>query len=211
MQYISKKFQSFWDVAFSGTGISTVESVYKSIQLNGLDTVTPEIKENETFYVNNVINPLINIEFCNFIEIPDFKEQLKAITDILDNVIVTEHELPDTIENLIGYKVQLFESIFDVALNATGTIKNLFTILKNNGFDTLTPKLQVNQNINIDNCDIQRNIQRILEKNKACNNIEINDFDLQLSEIINSFVYPKKQFEDSEFFEFENGEQYNFE
>jgi len=212
MQIIRKIFQTFFDIIIQNTGIATADSFFKSVELNNFDTIPPEI--NGSFYnVNNTINRNITDrinEICNNFEISDFNEQLEIIINTLQNVTISTYEKPKYTDLQSGYVVSLFETIGDVCLNSTGSLNNLFQILNNNGFSDIIQNISVNDRINIENCNIQRNIQRQLLLNKAINNFEITDFDLQMSQIINNFTYHKKQFEDGEYFNFEDTEQYNF-
>jgi hypothetical protein len=86
------------------------------------------------------------------------------------------------------YTVRNGESICDVVLNATGNIDNWELIIDFNGFDTWTPSLEVDQVIEIpDTVVFQPNVLRILDKYPSCNNSNIGDLDLQMSELIAIF------------------------
>jgi hypothetical protein len=86
------------------------------------------------------------------------------------------------------YTVRSGEDICDVVLNATGNINNWELIIDFNNFDTWTPLLEVNDVIEIpDTVVFQPNVLRILDKYPACNNSNVSDLDLQMSELIAIF------------------------
>ena len=75
------------------------------------------------------------------------------------------------------YTVKASESISDVVLNATGSLKNWDSILTANNLTDWTPILSVGQQIFIPDginttLQLQSNVQRILTKYPACNNVK---------------------------------------
>ena len=110
-----------------------------------------------------------------------------------------------------NYIVKEGESIVDVCLNATGTIKNWEAILNANNFDTWTPVLIAGQILIIpDNVEIQTNILRAMILYPACNNAGINNLIAQIQELIANFTPPTMLFEDGNEVTFEDGIDYSF-
>jgi len=87
------------------------------------------------------------------------------------------------------YTTKQGETITDVLINATGTINNWELVIDANDFDTWTPILIAGQSIIIpDSVEIQTNILNSLAGNLACNNLQITDFDDQLTVLLNLFA-----------------------
>ena len=99
-----------------------------------------------------------------------------------------------------NYIVNISETITDVLLNSTGTIGNVSNInnwqliLDANNFDSWTPILTAGQIIIVpDSVQIQTNVLKDLQNNKACNNKTITQeyFQSQIDALILEFMPPK--------------------
>ena len=207
--YNVKHGETISDVVINATGnMSNYETI---LNLNGFNTWTPDLTSSLNVPGTSnmsITNKLAIYPACNN-SIVDLDIKINDIIETLEAAVMSAHTLPPAPVVLLPYHtIKYGESISDIVINATGSILDYETILKNNSFNDWTPDLTIGEKILLAGIT-QDNVQRVLIKYPACNNSNI-DVNAKIQDFVNIFV-TQKLFEDDTIALFEDGINYNFE
>lgn len=187
--YIAKEGETILDVVLNATG--SVQNWDAVLNANNLTEWTPVISAGQSLVIPEDafkdLIPLASLQaypVCNH-SVNDVYAKISAIFAIMDDAkpvdvpVFSDIVVDDSEE----YQANGGESIFDIVINATGTLANLDLVLQANGFTTWTPGLNGGELIKIP-ATVTKDPNALRQfENYPIANFSVNNIDAQIMAI----------------------------